>query len=312
MADEWITNKQREEVTLSAAENDEFGHEGASTVPDASASKFVRPQRSVSIRRSNPDSPIEPAPHSVSRLPAAAASVRESDKPKKGLSPRAQFLVFLGLLFGGLIFTLGPQLLQMGFIMMTLLHANQPQQVIRDYDIAISINPKNAELYVARANIKFVNKDISGAMDDYALAIKTDPKFAMAWMNRGLVEAEQGLNDAAIADYNKSLEIDPGIAVTYNNRALSYADQGKVKEALADYAAAIKINPQRPLFYSNRARLLYKTGDYWQAEKDLTKLIELTPNDASAYSRRAKCYQKLGKQDLSDRDSTESARLRGR
>lgn len=275
---------------------------------------FFRPMRSVSIRRSNPDAPIESAPDLVSRsagLPDPDwGSARMGNAGKKGLRPRTHFMVFLAILTIVFVCTMGPQLMSLGLIMLTGLHAQQPQQVVRDYDMAIALVPNNAELYLARANIKHVIRDFKGAMDDYGLSIKTDPNFAMAWMNRAICEETQGLHEAALKDYNKSLEINPNIAVTYNNRALLYEKQGRKKEALADFASAIKLNPERPLFYRNRANLLYETGDYWQAEKDLTTCINLSPNSAGAYKLRARCYEKLGKKDLAARDAAEYARLR--
>jgi tetratricopeptide (TPR) repeat protein len=61
---------------------------------------------------------------------------------------------------------------------------------ILDYDRAIALNPRFADVYYQRGNTKFLGiKDYRGALLDFDRAIEIDPGFANAYLGRGLLKA---------------------------------------------------------------------------------------------------------------------------
>jgi tetratricopeptide (TPR) repeat protein len=190
------------------------------------------------------------------------------------------------------------------------------QGALADYNQAIQLNPKYAEAYNNRGNLRTRLRDARGALADYNRAISLRPNSNLAYLNRGVLKDSQ-LNDykGALADYDKCLSFDPQDYLVYNNRglikdeklndvqgaladynqaitlnprsALAYNNRGNlqrqklqnVNAALADYQAAIKLAPRSPMAYYNRADLNYFSGDRTAAVQDFTTISTLPSND---------------------------------
>ncbi|MFM5961714.1 MAG: tetratricopeptide repeat protein, partial [Dolichospermum sp.] len=86
--------------------------------------------------------------------------------------------------------------------------ANTPGN-IDDYNLAIKINPNDADAYHNRGNVRSALGDKQGAIDDYNQAIKINPNYALAYNNRGIVRYDLGDKQGAIDDYNQAIKINP-------------------------------------------------------------------------------------------------------
>ncbi|MGL5731858.1 MAG: tetratricopeptide repeat protein, partial [Bacteroidales bacterium] len=86
--------------------------------------------------------------------------------------------------------------------------------VIRDYDMAIDLNPGFTYAYFNRANARTMQKDFRNAILDFNEAIRIDPEFAEAYFNRGLVYIYQNQTEKGIADLSKAGEL--GMSEAYN------------------------------------------------------------------------------------------------
>jgi tetratricopeptide (TPR) repeat protein len=161
---------------------------------------------------------------------------------------------------------------------------------LKDYNQAITLNPKLAQAYSNRGLLKTDKlNDAQGALKDYNQAITLDPRFAVAYSNRGLLKTNK-LNDAqgALKDYDEAIAINPKLAHAYSNRALLKKDKlSDVQGALRDYNQAIAINPKLAIAYSNRGLLKKdKLNDVQGALKDYNQAIVINPKDYYAYSNR--------------------------
>jgi tetratricopeptide (TPR) repeat protein len=134
---------------------------------------------------------------------------------------------------------------------------NDPKGALADYDRVIALNPKLAQAYNDRGNLK-VNKlnDSKGALVDYDRAIALNPQYALAYNNRGVLKQSQ-LNDAqgALADYNQAIALNSKLAQAYNNRGNLRDDLNDAQGALTDYSKAIGLNPKYANVYHNRGLL---------------------------------------------------------
>jgi len=113
---------------------------------------------------------------------------------------------------------------------------------ISDYTNAIKLNPKYADAYFERGNVKYILKDYKGAISDFTKVIEIGPKFAVFYFSRGLAKA--GLKDyrGAIIDYTKAIEIDPKYAEVYYNRGKVKSDLvGGIEEGCLDYLKAFEL-----------------------------------------------------------------------
>lgn len=85
--------------------------------------------------------------------------------------------------------------------------AYEHEQIIRDYDMVIRLNPGFVYAYFNRANLRCAQRDFRAAIVDYNEAIERDPEFAEAYFNRGLARLSQGDVNRGIADLSKAGEL---------------------------------------------------------------------------------------------------------
>lgn len=100
-----------------------------------------------------------------------------------------------------------------------------------DYQKAILVNPKYANAYNNRGNIRFWNDDIDGAIADYTTAVRLNPNFCEAYCNRGMARQRLGCYDEARVDYNMAISMNPDY--TDAQKCLRLSDDLDQKKALA-------------------------------------------------------------------------------
>jgi tetratricopeptide (TPR) repeat protein len=79
---------------------------------------------------------------------------------------------------------------------------------IADYNQAISLNPKLAEVWFNRAAAWVEKREMERAISDYSRAIEVTPGFANAYANRGLARLELGQEFAAQQDFTQCFNLD--------------------------------------------------------------------------------------------------------
>jgi len=87
-------------------------------------------------------------------------------------------------------------------------------QIIRDYDKVIQLDPDFVYAYYNRANIQGYRKNFREAVADYTEAINRNPQFAEAYYNRGLTRLSLGDAENGKADLSKAGEL--GIVEAYS------------------------------------------------------------------------------------------------
>ena len=85
--------------------------------------------------------------------------------------------------------------------------AYEHEQIMRDYDMVIKLNPGFVYAYFNRANLRCAQRDFRAAIVDYNEAIERDPEFAEAYYNRGLARLSQGDVNQGIDDLSKAGEL---------------------------------------------------------------------------------------------------------
>jgi tetratricopeptide (TPR) repeat protein len=138
--------------------------------------------------------------------------------------------------------------------------AQKPERARTEYDAALKLAPKDANLLIGRAQSE-------GIVHDY-------------W--------------AAIDDLNAALDVDAKRADALVLRAAAYRHvdtPGAVDLALVDVANAIGLNPKFADAYLERGTLLAMKGDYDGARKDWDKAQELAPDSYVAQQAKSNLAQ---------------------
>ncbi|MFK7798485.1 MAG: tetratricopeptide repeat protein [Aureispira sp.] len=173
-------------------------------------------------------------------------------------------------------------------------HLGRYADAIKDYDTAIQIDPKYDLAYHNRGNAKYNLGRYADAIKDHDTAIQIDPKYALAYIGRGIAKYNLGQYSNAIKDYDTAIQIDPKYALAYIGRGTAKYNLGRYADAIKDYDTAIQIDPKYDLVYYNRGRAKDNLGRYADAIKDYDTAIQIDPKNATAYNNRGRAKNNLG------------------
>lgn len=187
------------------------------------------------------------------------------------------------------------------------------QKAIAEYTKYIELREKDAEGYCKRGSAFLSQNQYRNALKDFDTAIEVDPKYQGAYIQRGEIHLKFGNYAQAEKDLNRFIELEKSLKINaYMETARAYEEAEQFKEAIRDYSRAIEIDPKDTGWvgaYFYRARVYSKLGDYRQAIRDYDKAIQLHPNDTEGYYFRGAAYSKLGDTQQSIRDYKTAAKL---
>lgn len=174
-----------------------------------------------------------------------------------------------------------------------LVQAEQYDEAIEHYQIAINLNPDNEwtaivcqalgtihynvkdnaeaaialyqtslvldqncdEAHISIGDIYFDNDDMDCAIKSYCDAISINPDNAKAYSKCGMALWERDYLEEAIVAYNRAIELNPDYEIAHNNLGVIYLDGiGNASESVDLFKKAIKLNPSYTLAYFNLAR----------------------------------------------------------
>lgn len=161
-------------------------------------------------------------------------------------------------------------------------------QAENDISEAIKLEPKQSDLYVNRAFLRYNRDDYFGAMADYDYALQIDPINIPALFNRGVLRMESRDNDRAIKDFSQVLDLDPEDYRALYNRVILYTETRNYRAAMADIARLIDRFPELPEAYYMRSDINRRQGKMGAAEADYKRALALAKALPRAGSPEAK------------------------
>ncbi len=90
---------------------------------------------------------------------------------------------------------------------------------IADYDDALRLNPRLAEVHYNRGLAKTHQLDYKSALADYDHALRLNPHFLNAYYDRAILRIHMHDHDGAITDFNEVIRLDPKHTNAHNNCA---------------------------------------------------------------------------------------------
>jgi len=111
---------------------------------------------------------------------------------------------------------------------------------------------------------------------NYTLAISQNPKDAQAYKNRGIVYKDLSEYEKAIADLTRAISFDSQDFESYNNRAIVYQELKQYEDAIVDFNRAIDLKSDFITAYINRSTIYKQLRRYPEASQDLQKAAELS------------------------------------
>ncbi len=148
------------------------------------------------------------------------------------------------------------------------------------------------------------------AIADYDLAIKLDPKEAEAYANRASALANAGQNEKALAVREPGAVDAHGSLRYWLARGEIYALLKNPKAAIEDLTQAIKLRPQLAMLYRARANLHIDAKQYQPALQDLDEAVRIDPNEPDTRAGRGMLHSHIGNTEAAKADLAYALRLR--
>jgi tetratricopeptide (TPR) repeat protein len=156
------------------------------------------------------------------------------------------------------------------------LESRKIKKEIRKYNDSISKEPKKAEYYVKRGELRHSIADYDEAINDFDLAIEIDRNNAIYYFRRGKSKSFCDDKIGAMKDFNKSIELDSTNGDVYFSRGTvkQFSDKKDNKGALEDYSKAITLGNAQPCVYYYRAEIYLERKENENACKDFKDALD--------------------------------------
>jgi len=165
------------------------------------------------------------------------------------------------------------------FIGLTFRGMNNTDKALFNYNIAITIDPKNYRAYNNIGFLYYDQKEYEPAIENYNMAIKYNEKYAEAFNNRGVAKSRTGDKKAAEEDYKEAIKHNNKFADPWFNLGILYFHNGKYKEAISVTKKAVKINNKWALAYFNLGVAYANVGNPFWSNYYVRKAYKLEPDN---------------------------------
>ena len=142
----------------------------------------------------------------------------------------------------------------------------------------------------------------SNAVANYNISISLNPKNSEAYNNKGLCLKKMGDFEGALENYKLALNINPNFLDVYNNIGNLYYELKLFKDAEKIWSDGLKVSPNNIVLLRNLGTLLFeKKGENSLAKKNFEKILALSPDKSFALNYLGMIYKSEGKFDKAER-----------
>ena len=135
----------------------------------------------------------------------------------------------------------------------------------------------------------------SNAVANYNISISLNPKNSEAYNNKGLCLKKMGDFEGALENYKLALNINPNFLDVYNNIGNLYYELKSFKDAEKIWSDGLKVSPNNIVLLRNLGTLLFeKKGENSLAKKNFEKILALSPDKSFALNYLGMIYKSEG------------------
>lgn len=151
-----------------------------------------------------------------------------------------------------------------------------PEAAIALYQTALMLDQKCDEAHISIGDIYFDNDDMDLAIKSYCDAITVNPENPKSYSKCAMALWEKDYLEEAIVAYNKAISLNPDYDIAYNNLGVIYLDGiGNTEESVSLFRKAIDLNPNYTLAYFNLARAQQIMGLKMEAARNFQTAANL-------------------------------------
>jgi tetratricopeptide (TPR) repeat protein len=168
-------------------------------------------------------------------------------------------------------------------------------KILRD---AIVKDPRNVSLYVDFANIAMTHQSFQTGIDVVNSGLNLQPKAAELYLARGVLYVQMAAFDKAEADFEKAEQLDPqqSLSAAAQGMVAEEKNQNNPDEALATVRAKLAKKPSDAFLWYLQAAILAQKApapgspDFQRAIQSANKAVSLQPSLVAARDVLAKLY----------------------
>jgi tetratricopeptide (TPR) repeat protein len=176
---------------------------------------------------------------------------------------------------------------------------------LKDYDKAVSIDPKSAVYATERATTYWQSNRLREALKEINRALSLDPKYGQAYYIRANIEWSLKQTALVLSDMAKAISLEDN-GTFYYFRGSIYEGEGEWKRAINDQLKADKLYPDQPYIKFALSRLYHRLLEPKAALSYINAAIKLEPKNAAHYEQRSQIYRTMMEYELSVADDTKA------
>ena len=170
--------------------------------------------------------------------------------------------------------------------------AENPTQALQAFDSSVALGPENPVPYLLRAQLRYQNGDIDGALQDAQVYLKSGGSDSEMLMTAASICELGGDLDGAVEALTRQLQEAP----ENTDKALAYAERGRIhylmgmeQESTEDIRKAKRVNAAvlTGVHYAIAGLCEYNAGDYTEGGKDFLRAAQLSEEGNAEYYEQA-------------------------
>jgi len=153
---------------------------------------------------------------------------------------------------------------------------------------AISIDPKNPDIFLIAGDIYILAHDGSNSIKNYNLAQFLDPKSPTAAMKIGNIYVRGKSLQAAIPNFEDAINLDANYAPAYRELGQLYYLAGRLDQSKANYKKYLDLTAGNIPAKTRYVNALFYAGDYDEVIKNVEEILAV--DQSRAYMNRLAGY----------------------
>lgn len=178
--------------------------------------------------------------------------------------------------------------------------AGDTPQAVSTLRQALLLDPRNVSLYLDFANISFAHESFQVGIDVISEGMSLQPRAAQLYVARGVLFVQLAQYDNAEADFEKAYELDPHQSLSTAAQGLAAVQANDLDRALASIQSKLERKPNDALLLYLQADVLSQksadvgTPEFQLAMRSAKRAVRLQPTLGAARGVLAKLYMQAG------------------
>lgn len=176
-------------------------------------------------------------------------------------------------------------------------------EAIETYNLAIRLDPKNAEAYIRLGDAQMGTGNWSAALDAYKRAVSVAPGDADAQYALGDAYNTMGQHGDAFAPLVKAIQIEPDFAEAHYGIGYAYLRGSQFEKALPYLRGAIRLQSDYGEAHYSLALAYLNLGNSNGLEEERRKLAALDPDLSSKLEKEIRTFDRAASQATAQADA---------